>query len=96
VIPSTRSQPFLVREGFATPEVIDGIQKEVAETIAKAEAEALKSPQPAPETALHHVYFLQGWIPPRRPSRASRSSRGPGPETMVTLINRCLRDEDGA
>ena len=47
---------FLIREGFATKEVIEEIQKEVAETIAKAEAEALKSPQPEPDTALRHVY----------------------------------------
>src|SRR5690349_5249355 len=82
---------FLIREGFATPEMIEGIQKEVQETIAKAEAEALPSPQPAPETALHHVY--SSTVDPTSAAFQSEPKLEGGPETMVTLINRCLRDE---
>jgi 2-oxoisovalerate dehydrogenase E1 component len=82
---------FLIREGFATPEIIEAVQKEVVETIAKAEAEALKSPQPLPSTALRHMYSSS--VDPT--SRAFETTPKPegGPETMVTLINRCLRDE---
>ena len=82
---------FLIREGFATQEMIEGIQKEVAEAIAKAEAEALKSPQPAPETALQHVYSSR--VDPTSRAFESDPKLEGGPETMVTLINRCLRDE---
>jgi 2-oxoisovalerate dehydrogenase E1 component len=82
---------FLIREGFATPEVIEGIQKEVAETIAKAEVSALKSPQPDPGTALHHMYSPK--VDPTSQAFESEPHFEGGPETMVTLINRCLRDE---
>ena len=82
---------FLIREGFATQEVIEGIQKEVAATIAKAEAEALKSPQPDPSTALDHVYSAS--VDPTTPAFQTEPRPEGGPETMVTLINRCLRDE---
>ena len=82
---------FLIREGFATPEVIEGIQKEVAETIAKAEVEALKSPQPDPGTALHHVYSPT--VDPTSKAFDTEPKFEGGPETMVTLINRCMKDE---
>ena len=82
---------FLVREGFATQDVIEGIQKEVAETIAKAEADALKSPQPDPGTALRHVYSSK--VDPTSKAFETEPKPEGGPETMVTLINRCLRDE---
>jgi 2-oxoisovalerate dehydrogenase E1 component len=82
---------FLIREGFATQEVIEGIQKEVAATIAKAEAEALKSPQPEPDTALQHVYSTT--VDPTSSAFHTEPKLEGGPETMVTLINRCMRDE---
>ena len=82
---------FLIREGFATPEMIEGVQKEVAAAIAKAEAEALKSPQPEPHTALHHVYSPT--VDPTGRAFETAPKLEGGPETMVTLINRCLRDE---
>jgi len=82
---------FLIKEGFATQEVIEGIQKEVTETIAKAEVEALKSPQPDPGTALQNVYSPK--VDPTSAAFESEPRFEGGPETMVTLINRCLRDE---
>jgi 2-oxoisovalerate dehydrogenase E1 component len=82
---------FLIREGFATAEMIEGVQKEVAATIAQAEGEALKSPQPGPETALHHVY--SSTVDPTAPAFETAPKSEGAPETMVTLINRCLRDE---
>jgi len=82
---------FLIREGFATPEVIEGIQKEVAETIAKAEVEALKSPQPDPGTALQNVYSPT--VDPTSNAFETEPKFEGGPETMVTLINRCMKDE---
>jgi len=82
---------FLIREGFATAEIIEGVQKEVAATIAQAEGEALKSPQPGPETALHHVY--SSTVDPTAPAFETAPKSEGAPETMVTLINRCLRDE---
>jgi 2-oxoisovalerate dehydrogenase E1 component len=82
---------FLIREGFATQEMIEGIQKEVAATIAKAEAEALKSPQPDPGTALQHLYSET--VDPTTAAFQTEPKFEGGPETMVTLINRCVRDE---
>ena len=82
---------FLIREGFATAEMIEGVQKEVAAAIAQAETEALKSPQPEPDTALHHVY--SSTVDPTAPAFETAPKSEGAPETMVTLINRCLRDE---
>ncbi|HEY3155519.1 MAG TPA: thiamine pyrophosphate-dependent enzyme [Candidatus Eisenbacteria bacterium] len=82
---------FLIREGFATAEMIEGVQKEVAAAIAQAEAEALKSPQPDPDTALHHVY--SSTVDPTARAFETEPKPEGAPETMVTLINRCLRDE---
>ncbi|HXF58902.1 MAG TPA: thiamine pyrophosphate-dependent enzyme [Candidatus Saccharimonadales bacterium] len=82
---------FLIKEGFATQEIIEGIQKEVMETIAKAEVEALKSPQPDPGTALQHVY--SSTVDPTSKAFDTEPKLEGGPETMVTLINRCMKDE---
>ena len=82
---------FLIREGFVTAEMIEGVQKEVAAAIAQAETEALKSPQPEPDTALRHVY--SSTVDPTAPAFETAPKSEGAPETMVTLINRCLRDE---
>ncbi|HEX7078341.1 MAG TPA: thiamine pyrophosphate-dependent enzyme [Candidatus Eisenbacteria bacterium] len=82
---------FLIREGLATREAIEKIQKDVDAEIAQAEVVALAAPKPDPNTVLDHVYS-----PTVDPTSARFQTEpryeGP-PETMVTLINRCLKDE---
>ena len=82
---------FLIREGLATPDAIESIGAEVAAAIAEAEVQALKAPQPAPSTVLNHVY--SSTVDPTAPAFEAPPHFEGQPETMVTLINRCLRDE---
>lgn len=82
---------FLIREGLATPDAIESIGAEVAAAIAEAEVQALKAPQPAPSTVLNHVY--SSTVDPTAPAFEAPPRFEGQPETMVTLINRCLRDE---
>ncbi len=89
--PLTTYPQFLLREGFASAEMIEEIRQEVAATIAAAVAETLRSPQPKPETALLHVYSSE--VDPTGPAFQTEPRFEGPPETMVTLINRCLRDE---
>jgi len=84
---------FLIREGLATPEAIESIRIEVAAAIAEAETQALKSPQPAPETVLNHLYSSS--VDPTSSAFETLPRFDGQPETMVTLINRCLKDEMG-
>jgi len=82
---------FLVREGLATKEQIEKIQKEVDAEIAEAEAAALAAPKPEANSLYDHLYS-----PAADPASAAFDTepRLEGqPETMVTLINRCLKDE---
>ncbi len=84
---------FLIREGLGTPEAIESIRIEVAAAIAEAETQALKSPQPSPETVLNHLYSSS--VDPTSSAFETLPRFDGQPETMVTLINRCLKDEMG-
>ncbi|MGE5176112.1 MAG: thiamine pyrophosphate-dependent enzyme [Hyphomicrobiales bacterium] len=82
---------FLVREGLATKEEIERIQRAVEEEIAAAEREALDAPKPDPATVHDHSYSPT--VDPTSAAFATEPRPEGAPETMVTLINRCLRDE---
>jgi 2-oxoisovalerate dehydrogenase E1 component len=82
---------FLIREGIASREEIERIKQDVETELAQAEAAALAAPKPAPTTIYDHLYSPS--VDPT--SRAFETEPRPegNPETMVTLINRCLKDE---
>ncbi len=82
---------FLVREGIATQEEVEQIRKDVETELAAAEATALAAPKPDPATIYDHLYSPT--IDPTGPEFASAPREEGNPETMVTLINRCLKDE---
>jgi 2-oxoisovalerate dehydrogenase E1 component len=82
---------LLVREGIATEEEITAIQKAVEAEIADAETKALAAAKPRPDTVYHHVYSPT--VDPTGPAFATEARPEGQPETMVTLINRCLKDE---
>ena len=82
---------YLVREGIATQEEIDQVKRDVDAEIAEAEAQAIAAPKPKPETIYDHLYSPT--VDPTS-SEFDTEPRFEGqPETMVTLINRCLKDE---
>ena len=89
--PVTVYPEFLIREGLASREEIEQIQKDVDAEIAEAEAKALAAPKPDPATVLEHLYSPT--VDPTGPAFETAARPEGQPETMVTLINRCLRDE---
>ncbi len=82
---------FLVREGLATREDIERIQKDVDAEIAKAEVIALAAAKPSPDTVYDHMYSPT--VDPTSAAFDTAPAPEGQPETMVTLINRCLKDE---
>jgi len=82
---------FLVREELASREEIERIKKSVEEEIAEAEVKALAAAKPDPATVYRHLYSET--VNPTAASFQSAPRPEGQPETMVTLINRCLRDE---
>jgi 2-oxoisovalerate dehydrogenase E1 component len=82
---------FLVRVGLATKEQIERIQKDVDAEIAEAEAAALAAAKPNPDSLYDYLY--SPLVDPTSRLFESEPRFEGQPETMVTLINRCLKDE---
>ncbi|HET7498084.1 MAG TPA: dehydrogenase E1 component subunit alpha/beta [Candidatus Eisenbacteria bacterium] len=82
---------FLIKEGLATKEQIEKIQKDVEAEIAEAEAAALAAPKPAADSLYEHLYSPT--VDPTSAAFQTEPRFEGQPETMVTLINRCLKDE---
>jgi 2-oxoisovalerate dehydrogenase E1 component len=91
--PITTYPQYLIREGIATEDEIRQVQKDVDAEIAEAEAQALAAAKPKPETIYDHLYSPT--IDPTGPAFATEPRFEGQPETMVTLINRCMKDEMG-
>ncbi len=89
--PITNYPKFLVREGIATEEGIEQIRKDVEAEIAEAEAQALAAPKPKAESINEHLYSPS--VDPTGAAFETEPRFEGAPETMVTLINRCLKDE---
>jgi 2-oxoisovalerate dehydrogenase E1 component len=82
---------YLMREGVATQEQIDQVKRDVDAEIAEAEAQAVAAPKPKPETIYDHLYSPT--VDPTNPAFETEPKFEGQPETMVTLINRCLKEE---
>ncbi|HEU4724853.1 MAG TPA: dehydrogenase E1 component subunit alpha/beta [Candidatus Eisenbacteria bacterium] len=82
---------FLIREGIATPEEIERVRQDVETELAQAEAAALAAPKPAASTIYDHLYSPT--VDPTSRAFETEPRFEGNPETMVTLINRCLKDE---
>ncbi|HEU0053354.1 MAG TPA: dehydrogenase E1 component subunit alpha/beta, partial [Longimicrobium sp.] len=91
--PIVRLAARLVQEGIATEADLEAIEASVNEEILKATDEALASPQPAVETAMHYLYSPDV-DPTAEQFDTEDDPRFSGNETtMVDLINATLRDE---
>ncbi len=92
--PLLKTRTLLIERGISTPEALDALESEIMAEVAATADEALSHPQPAPETALVHLY--------------SEEVDATGPEfdredepkftddrdlTVVDLLNACMRDE---
>ncbi len=82
---------FLIREGIATIEEIERIRQDIETELAQAEAAALVAPKPTAETIYDHLYSPT--VDPTSHAFQTEPHFSGNPETMVTLINRCLKDE---
>jgi 2-oxoisovalerate dehydrogenase E1 component len=82
---------FLIREGIASREEIERIKRDVETELAQAEAAALEAPKPSASTIYDHLYSPS--VDPTSGAFETPAKPEGGPETMVTLINRCLKDE---
>ena len=89
--PLLRMRRFLKSEGLATDENLADIQTSVDREVNKAADEALKAPKPEPETATLYVFSPD--VDPSSDEFAAEPAPTGAPETMVTAINRTLRDE---
>ena len=81
----------LIQEGIATPEEIERIKQDVEAELAQAEAAALAAPKPTADTIYDHLYSPS--VDPTSAAFSTEPRPEGNPETMVTLINRCLKDE---
>ena len=82
---------FLIREGIVTAEEIERIRQDIETELAQAEAAALAAPKPNPSTIYDHLYSPT--VDPTSSAFETEPHFSGNPETMVTLINRCLKDE---
>ncbi|HEY3215239.1 MAG TPA: dehydrogenase E1 component subunit alpha/beta [Candidatus Eisenbacteria bacterium] len=84
---------FLVEEGFLDEAGLERLHHQVAAEIRQASEEVQQSRQPPPERVLQHVYCEE--IDPTSNALAVDPKVDPSqpPETMLQLINYCLRDE---
>jgi 2-oxoisovalerate dehydrogenase E1 component len=89
--PLTRMRAFLTAEGIATDADLETIAAEVDREISDATEQALPAARPARETAGWYVYS-----PDVDPTSSAFDTPADGqgkPETMVSSINRTLKDE---
>src|SRR6185295_6636757 len=84
---------FLVEEGFLDEPKLAKLHEEIQADIRRQSDEALLHKQPAPETVLRYIYS-----PDVDPTAATfevepRPEATPTSETLLQLLNYCLRDE---
>ena len=86
---------FLVGEGILSEASLERLKAEVDAEVNEAADRALAAELPAPESAWEFVYSPD--VDPTSDAFSSApltaAEGGPGPTTMVDLVNACLRDE---
>ncbi len=91
--PITVLRKHLIKEKIASEKEIKKLEDEVVREVQEASDRALEQPQPAPETAMLHL-FSPDIDPTSKDFDTEDSPQFEGEETtMVDLINACLRDE---
>jgi 2-oxoisovalerate dehydrogenase E1 component len=81
----------LVREGIVELAVLQAIDAQLDEEVAKAADLALAAPRPVPSSALDYVYSPS--VDPTSSAFATEPSTSGQPTTMVDLLNACMKDE---
>jgi 2-oxoisovalerate dehydrogenase E1 component len=89
--PLTKLAALLTTRGIATEEDLSAIARDVDRHVNEAAEAAIRAPKPAPETAGLYVYSPD--VDPTSPRFSTAPSPDGTPETMVSAINRTLKDE---
>jgi len=89
--PIVRFAAFLKAEGFATEAELEALAREVDAEVNTAAEQAKKAEKPSPDTAALFVYSPD--VDPSSDSFDTAPATGGKPDTMVTAINRTLKDE---
>jgi len=89
--PITRMQHFLKTEGLATDDELKAMLKDVELEVNAAADEALAAPKPLPEEAMTFVFSPD--VDPTSPAFETRPQPEGKPDTMVSAINRTMKDE---
>src|SRR5687767_244507 len=91
--PLVRMRHFLKHEGLATDAELAEIAAAVDQEVNEAAASALDAPVPDPATASDFVFSPD--VDPTSDAFATTAAPEGAPDTMVTAINRTLKDEMG-
>jgi 2-oxoisovalerate dehydrogenase E1 component len=89
--PLTRMRQFLKTEGLATDSDLADVLSSVEREVNQAAEDALRAPQPEPNTAADFVFSPD--IDPTSSRFATEPQRAGKPDTMVASINATLKDE---
>ena len=89
--PISKLRALLLNEQLATEEDLARIAQEVDREVNTAADQAVASPKPTPDTATLYVYSPD--VDPTTSAFATDAHPEGKPETMVTAINRTLKDE---
>ncbi len=92
--PLTRARMLLIEIEAATPDELDRLEREIKGHVIAASDQALASPQPAPESAMRHLYSET--VDPTSADFDTEDTpdyQSDRPLTMVDLLNSCLRTE---
>src|SRR5262245_22063265 len=89
--PLVRMRHFLKHQGLATDAELAEIASSVDQEVNEAAASALDAPAPDPATAAHFVFSPD--VDPSSAAFATSAAPEGTPDTMVSAINRTLKDE---
>jgi 2-oxoisovalerate dehydrogenase E1 component len=89
--PLVRMRHFLTHQGLATDAELAEIAASVDQEVNEAAASAIDAPVPEPATAAHFVFSPD--VDPASEVFASEAAPAGPPDTMVSAINRTLKDE---
>ena len=84
---------FLVEEGFLDEAGLAKLHEEVQADVRRQSDEAIQHKQPAPETVLRYIYSPEVDPTASRFEVEPRAEATPSSETLLQLVNYCLRDE---
>jgi len=89
--PLVRMRHFLTHQGLATDAELAEIATSVDQEVNEAATSAIDAPVPEPATAAHFVFSPD--VDPASDVFASEAAPAGPPDTMVSAINRTLKDE---